>query len=52
MITGQCSEVDVVVTTALIPGAPAPKLLKEWQVRMMKPNSIVVDIAAEFGGNC
>ena len=42
---------DVVITTALIPGRPAPKLIKEDTVRQMKPGSVIVDLAAEQGGN-
>ncbi|WP_323038269.1 Re/Si-specific NAD(P)(+) transhydrogenase subunit alpha [Gemmobacter sp.] len=45
-------EVDIVITTALIPGRPAPKLWTEDMVRMMKPGSVIVDLAAERGGNC
>ena len=48
----QAPQVDVVVTTALIPGRPAPKLWKSEHVDAMKPGSIVVDLAAERGGNC
>jgi NAD(P) transhydrogenase subunit alpha len=43
---------DVVITTALIPGKPAPKLLIEDAVRNMKPGSVIVDLAGEAGGNC
>jgi NAD(P) transhydrogenase subunit alpha len=43
---------DIVITTALIPGRPAPLLLKEETVRAMKPGSVVVDMAIEQGGNC
>jgi NAD(P) transhydrogenase subunit alpha len=43
---------DIVITTALIPGRPAPVLLREETVRAMKPGSIVVDMAIEQGGNC
>lgn len=43
---------DVVITTALIPGKPAPKLITEKMVQKMKPGSIIVDLAAERGGNC
>jgi NAD(P) transhydrogenase subunit alpha len=43
---------DIVITTALIPGRPAPKLWTEDMVRMMKPGSVIVDLAAERGGNC
>ncbi|GMG85461.1 Re/Si-specific NAD(P)(+) transhydrogenase subunit alpha [Paralimibaculum aggregatum] len=45
-------EIDIVITTALIPGRPAPKLWTEDMVRAMKPGSVVVDLAAERGGNC
>ncbi|KAI9655269.1 MAG: hypothetical protein M1821_005416 [Bathelium mastoideum] len=48
----QCQEVDIVVTTALIPGRPAPKLITEDMLAAMKPGSVVVDLAAEAGGNC
>ncbi|TQM93336.1 Re/Si-specific NAD(P)(+) transhydrogenase subunit alpha [Roseinatronobacter monicus] len=44
--------VDIVITTALIPGRPAPKLWTEDMVQMMKPGSVIVDLAAEKGGNC
>ena len=43
---------DVVITTALIPGKPAPKLLIEDAVKNMKPGSVIVDLAGEAGGNC
>jgi H+-translocating NAD(P) transhydrogenase subunit alpha len=45
-------EFDVVVTTALIPGRPAPKLIPASAVRAMRPGSVIVDLAAEAGGNC
>jgi NAD(P) transhydrogenase subunit alpha len=45
-------DVDIVITTALIPGRPAPKLWLEDMVRAMKPGSVIVDLAAERGGNC
>ncbi|KAG9231302.1 NAD(P) transhydrogenase, alpha chain [Amylocarpus encephaloides] len=48
----QCREVDIVITTALIPGRPAPKLITEEMLQAMKPGSVVVDLAAEAGGNC
>ena len=48
----QAPEVDIVITTALIPGRPAPKLWLEDMVKAMKPGSVVVDLAAERGGNC
>jgi H+-translocating NAD(P) transhydrogenase subunit alpha len=43
---------DVVITTALIPGKPAPELVTEEMVQDMKPGSVIVDLAAENGGNC
>jgi NAD(P) transhydrogenase subunit alpha len=45
-------EFDVVITTALIPGRPAPKLIPATAVAAMRPGSVVVDLAAEAGGNC
>ncbi|GBE82186.1 PNTB-domain-containing protein [Sparassis crispa] len=48
----QCKDVDIVVTTALIPGIPAPKLITQEMVSAMKQGSVVVDLAAETGGNC
>ncbi|KAI9346120.1 PNTB-domain-containing protein [Obelidium mucronatum] len=48
----QCREVDIVITTALIPGKPAPKLITTEMVAAMKQGSVVVDMAAEMGGNC
>ncbi|MDH4572757.1 Re/Si-specific NAD(P)(+) transhydrogenase subunit alpha [Salinicola acroporae] len=48
----QAPEVDIVITTALIPGRPAPKLWLEEMVALMKPGSVIVDLAAEKGGNC
>jgi len=48
----QCREVDIVITTALIPGKPAPKLITKAMLGSMKPGSVIVDLAAEAGGNC
>jgi NAD(P) transhydrogenase subunit alpha len=48
----QAKEVDIIITTALIPGKPAPKLILADMVEMMKDGSVVVDLAAEQGGNC
>jgi NAD(P) transhydrogenase subunit alpha len=48
----QAKEVDIIVTTALIPGKPAPKLITTSMVESMKPGSVIVDLAAEQGGNC
>jgi NAD(P) transhydrogenase subunit alpha len=43
---------DIVITTALVPGAEAPKLVDKDMVESMKPGSVIVDLAAETGGNC
>ncbi len=48
----QMGKSDVIITTALVPGRPAPKLITADAVRGMKPGSVVVDLAAEAGGNC
>jgi len=48
----QAKEVDIVITTALIPGKPAPVLLTDDMVRSMRQGSVIVDMAAEAGGNC
>ena len=48
----QAKEVDMIVTTALIPGKPAPKLITAEMVESMRPGSVIVDLAAEQGGNC
>lgn len=48
----QAKEVDIIVTTALIPGKPAPKLITAEMVESMRPGSVIVDLAAEQGGNC
>jgi len=45
-------QVDIIITTALIPGKPAPKLITTGMVESMKPGSVIVDLAAEQGGNC
>ena len=48
----QAKEVDIIITTALIPGKPAPELILEEHVAALKDGSVVVDLAAEQGGNC
>lgn len=48
----QAKEIDIVITTALIPGRPAPKLWTAEMVELMKDGSVIVDLAAEQGGNC
>ena len=48
----QAKDVDIIVTTALIPGKPAPRLITTDMVKSMKPGSVIVDLAAENGGNC
>ena len=52
MYAQQAKECDIIITTALIPGKPAPKLITAEMVRSMKPGSVIVDMAAEQGGNC
>ena len=52
LIGSSLKEMDVVITTALIPGKPAPLLITEEMLDMMKPGAVVVDLAAEMGGNC
>jgi NAD(P) transhydrogenase subunit alpha len=51
-LTAQMARSDVIVTTALVPGRPAPKLISAEAVHGMKPGSVIVDLAAEAGGNC
>jgi H+-translocating NAD(P) transhydrogenase subunit alpha len=51
-IGAHIKEQDLVVTTAQIPGRPAPKLITEEMIRSMRPGSVIVDLAAEMGGNC
>jgi H+-translocating NAD(P) transhydrogenase subunit alpha len=48
----QAKEADIIITTALIPGKPAPRLITADMVRSMQPGSVIVDMAAEQGGNC
>ena len=48
----QAAEVDVIITTALIPGKEAPKLITKEMVEVMKPGSVIVDLASQQGGNC
>ncbi len=52
MYAQQAREVDIIITTALIPGKPAPKLITAEMVQTMRPGSVIVDMAAEQGGNC
>jgi NAD(P) transhydrogenase subunit alpha len=52
MYATQAREVDIIITTALIPGKPAPRLITAEMVQSMKPGSVIVDMAAERGGNC
>ena len=51
MLKKQCEEVDIVITTALIPGKPAPKLIHQDMVDKLKAGSVIVDLAAQTGGN-
>jgi len=52
LFASQAAEVDIIITTALIPGKPAPELITKRMVYNMKPGSVIVDLAAEAGGNC
>lgn len=52
LFAAQAREVDIIVTTALIPGRPAPRLITAEMVASMKPGSVIVDLAAQTGGNC
>ena len=52
MYAKQARESDIIITTALIPGKPAPKLITAEMVQSMKPGSVIVDMAGEQGGNC
>jgi NAD(P) transhydrogenase subunit alpha len=52
LFAAQARDVDIIITTALIPGKPAPKLITADMVRSMRAGSVVVDLAAEQGGNC
>jgi len=52
MYAKEAKDADIIITTALIPGKPAPKLITADMVKSMKPGSVIVDMAAEQGGNC
>lgn len=52
LVAEHIAKQDIVITTALIPGRPAPELVSEAMVKSMKPGSVIVDLAAEQGGNC
>ena len=52
MYADQARDADIIITTALIPGKPAPKLITAEMVQTMRPGSVIVDMAAEQGGNC
>ncbi|NYT66297.1 Re/Si-specific NAD(P)(+) transhydrogenase subunit alpha [Alcaligenaceae bacterium] len=52
LVAQRCQQADIVITTALIPGRPAPTLISEATVQGMKPGSVIVDLAVERGGNC
>ena len=52
LFAAQAKDVDIIITTAMIPGKPAPKLITAEMVKSMKPGSIIVDLAAAGGGNC
>jgi len=52
LVSERCKQADIVISTALIPGRPAPTLISEETVQGMKPGSVIVDLAVERGGNC
>ncbi|SEO37203.1 Re/Si-specific NAD(P)(+) transhydrogenase subunit alpha [Nitrosovibrio sp. Nv6] len=52
LVHQRAAAADIIITTALIPGRPAPVLIKEETVQAMKPGSVIVDMAVEAGGNC
>ncbi|MBA4142075.1 MAG: Re/Si-specific NAD(P)(+) transhydrogenase subunit alpha [Nitrosospira sp.] len=52
LVHQRAAAADIIITTALIPGRPAPVLIREDTVRAMKPGSVIVDMAVEAGGNC
>lgn len=52
LVSERCQQADIVISTALIPGRPAPTLITEQTVQGMKPGSVIVDLAVERGGNC
>jgi NAD(P) transhydrogenase subunit alpha len=51
LVSGHIAKQDIVITTALIPGRPAPRLISDAQIATMKPGSVIVDMAADAGGN-
>jgi NAD(P) transhydrogenase subunit alpha len=51
-LEGRISDFDAVITTAAVPGRPAPKIIPASAVEAMRPGSVIVDLAAETGGNC
>ena len=52
LIAGRLPRTDIIITTAQVPGKPAPELITEEMVKLLKPGSVIVDLAAETGGNC
>ena len=52
LVASHIAKQDIVITTALIPGRPAPKLISAAMVRSMRPGSVIIDLAVERGGNC
>jgi NAD(P) transhydrogenase subunit alpha len=51
LVSGHIAKQDIVITTALIPGKPAPRLITDAQIASMRPGSVIVDMAADAGGN-
>jgi proton-translocating NAD(P)+ transhydrogenase subunit alpha len=52
LVAQHAAQADIIITTALIPGRPAPELISKEMVESMKPGSVIVDLAVEAGGNC
>ncbi len=52
LLEDSIAKTDIVITTALIPGKPAPKLITKKMIELMKVGSVIIDLASEFGGNC
>jgi NAD(P) transhydrogenase subunit alpha len=51
LVSGHIAKQDIVITTALIPGRPAPRLINDAQIATMRPGGVIVDLAADAGGN-
>src|SRR5438045_7255525 len=51
LVSSHIGKQDIVITTALIPGRPAPRLISDAQIASMRPGSVIIDMAADAGGN-